>query len=103
MEALSKLSTWVHPKKETKVLLLGLPGSGKTTLLYHWKEGVAIKADPTLGFNVEKIQHKRWQFNVRDMASEYSLCSLQEIISFNFPILTPSQAGTRYSVTHPII
>lgn len=71
MESFSKLATWVLPKKETKVLLLGLSYSGKTTLMYHWKEGYAIPAYPTLDYNIETIQHKRWQFNMWDVAGEF--------------------------------
>lgn len=38
-------------------LILGNDASGKTTFLYRLKLGEAIEAIPTIGFNVETIDH----------------------------------------------
>lgn len=40
------------PKKQCKVVMLGLDGAGKTTTLYALKLGEVIKTIPTIGFNV---------------------------------------------------
>ena len=40
------------PKKQAKILILGLDGAGKTTILYSLKLGEVIKTIPTIGFNV---------------------------------------------------
>lgn len=41
------------PKKNCKILMLGLDGAGKTTILYSLKLGETINTIPTIGFNVE--------------------------------------------------
>ena len=41
------------PKKQCKVLMLGLDGAGKTTVLYSLKLGDVLMTIPTIGFNVE--------------------------------------------------
>jgi GTPase SAR1 family protein len=40
------------PKKQSKILILGLDSSGKTTILYSLKLGDVISTIPTIGFNV---------------------------------------------------
>ena len=40
------------PKKQCKVLMLGLDGAGKTTILYSLKLGDVLMTIPTIGFNV---------------------------------------------------
>jgi small GTP-binding protein len=41
--------------------MLGLDGAGKTTVLYKLKVGDAVTTSPTIGFNVEEIEHKGFQ------------------------------------------
>ena len=40
-----------------RVLLLGLDLAGKTTLLYKLKLGEVVTCIPTIGFNVETVDH----------------------------------------------
>lgn len=40
------------PKKQCKIVMLGLDGAGKTTILYSLKLGDVISTIPTIGFNV---------------------------------------------------
>ena len=40
------------PKRQCKVLMLGLDGAGKTTILYSLKLGEVLMTIPTIGFNV---------------------------------------------------
>lgn len=42
---------------ERRVLLMGVNYSGKTTLLYRWKLGKVVDSVPTIGFNIETIEH----------------------------------------------
>ena len=40
------------PKKQCKIVMLGLDGAGKTTILYSLKLSDVISTIPTIGFNV---------------------------------------------------
>jgi len=46
------LFTKKMPKKQCKIVMLGLDGAGKTTILYSLKLGDVISTIPTIGFNV---------------------------------------------------
>ncbi|KAM3435062.1 hypothetical protein MY4824_005062 [Beauveria thailandica] len=53
---------------ERRVLLLGVTYAGKTTLLYRWLLGETITTMPTIGFNVETINHPAgYAFTVWDV------------------------------------
>ena len=41
------------PKRQCKVVMLGLDGAGKTTILYSLKLAEVLSTIPTIGFNVE--------------------------------------------------
>ena len=57
-------------KKEVKILMLGLDAAGKTTILYQLKMGETVKTIPTLGFNVETIKHKNFNFTIWDVGGQ---------------------------------
>ena len=57
-------------KKDVNILMLGLDGAGKTTLLYQLKMGETVKTIPTIGFNVEIIEHKNFNFNIYDVGGQ---------------------------------
>ena len=38
--------------------MLGLDNAGKTTVLYKLKLGEVVTTIPTIGFNVETVEHK---------------------------------------------
>ncbi|KAM3449914.1 hypothetical protein MY3296_006524 [Beauveria thailandica] len=53
---------------ERRVLLLDVDYAGKTTLLYRWLIGETITTMPTIGFNVETINHPAgYAFTVWDV------------------------------------
>ena len=58
------------PKKEAKILLLGLDAAGKSTILYKLKLGEVQNHTPTLGFNVESIVFKNIKFNMWDVGGQ---------------------------------
>ena len=49
-------------KKTKRILILGLDGSGKTTILYALKFREKVQVIPTIGFNVETIEQKKFEF-----------------------------------------
>ena len=51
-------------KKEFKLLILGLANAGKTTLLYRLHLGQVVQTQPTIGSNVEEIEHKNIKLQV---------------------------------------
>ncbi|XP_074653933.1 ADP-ribosylation factor 5-like [Tubulanus polymorphus] len=58
-------------QKDIRLLFLGLDGVGKTTLLYKLKLGDVVQTIPTIGFNVESIEHNNtwlvaWDVGSRD-------------------------------------
>ena len=56
--------------KERRILMLGLDGGGKSTILYKLKMGETLNQVPTIGFNVEKVQHKNISFTVWDIGGQ---------------------------------
>ena len=58
------------PKKQCKVVMLGLDGAGKTTILYSLKLGDVLMTIPTIGFNVEELNYKTIKFMVWDVGGQ---------------------------------
>jgi ADP-ribosylation factor-like protein 5B len=54
-------------KAEMKIVIVGLNNAGKTTLLYKLALGNVIVTEPTIGSNVESLQHKGLSFQVWDI------------------------------------
>lgn len=54
-------------KEERKVLFLGSSGAGKTTLWNHLVTGSLIPTEPSIGFNVETIEHKDLKIDFWDI------------------------------------
>lgn len=52
------LWTCVSKKKDVRILFVGLDAAGKTTILYKLKLGEVVTTIPTIGFNVEQIEHQ---------------------------------------------
>ena len=57
-------------KSETRLVMLGLDAAGKTTILYKLKLGDVVSTIPTIGFNVETVEHKNLQFTVWDVGGQ---------------------------------
>merc|ERR1712018_77141 len=49
------------------ITMIGFEGAGKTGLLYRWKLGETITPIPTIGFNVESVQHQNVSFTIWDV------------------------------------
>uniref|UniRef100_UPI00398F66E1 ADP-ribosylation factor 1-like n=1 Tax=Pristiophorus japonicus TaxID=55135 RepID=UPI00398F66E1 len=57
-------------KKEMRILMVGLDAAGKTTILYRLKLGEVVTTIPTIGFNVETVEHKNISFTVWDVGGQ---------------------------------
>jgi GTPase SAR1 family protein len=64
------LGSLLRKRREERVMLFGNDGSGKTTLLYQLKLGQAITTIPTIGFNVETIEHEKREFMFWDVGGK---------------------------------
>jgi small GTP-binding protein len=58
---------------ETRVLILGLDNSGKTTILYNLHLGEVIATSPTVGFNLETIEHSNVNIKLWDISGQLRL------------------------------
>ena len=63
----AKIFEQLFPKKEYRILMLGLDSSGKTTILYKLKLGEVVSSVPTIGFNLETLEYKNVKFSVWDV------------------------------------
>lgn len=59
-----------HSGKEYRVTMIGLDGAGKTTLLYKMKLNEEVHTIPTIGFNVETVEHKNIKFTCWDVGGQ---------------------------------
>ena len=54
-------------KRDVRILFIGLDAAGKTTILYQLKLGEMVTTIPTIGFNVETIDHGPVKFTAWDV------------------------------------
>ena len=68
------MGNWVvklfNPKKDMRILMVGLDAAGKTTILYKLKLGEIVTTIPTIGFNVETVEYKKINFTVWDVGGQ---------------------------------
>eukprot|EP00475_Leptophrys_vorax_P030522 TRINITY_DN45796_c0_g1_i1.p1 TRINITY_DN45796_c0_g1~~TRINITY_DN45796_c0_g1_i1.p1 ORF type:complete len:195 (+),score=37.26 TRINITY_DN45796_c0_g1_i1:38-622(+) len=59
-------------KKEIHILMVGLDAVGKTTILYKLKLGLSavVTTIPTIGCNVEAVEHKNTRFTIWDVGGQ---------------------------------
>ena len=63
----SKLWNNLLSKKEIRILMLGLDAAGKTTILHQLGKKGEVKTLPTIGFYVESLDYKNFNFIVFDI------------------------------------
>lgn len=63
--AASWMWSWMFPRKEYKIVVVGLDNAGKTTMLYKLYLGEVVITRPTVGSNVEEIKYRNLTFEVR--------------------------------------
>jgi small GTP-binding protein len=59
--------------QEKKILVLGLDGAGKTVILYMKKLGLLLGDNPTIGFNVESVDHEDMRLTLWDVGGANKL------------------------------
>ncbi|CAK9227109.1 unnamed protein product [Sphagnum troendelagicum] len=70
---ISKLFASLFGDREARILVLGLDNAGKTTILYRLQVGEVVSTIPTIGFNVETVQHNNIKFHVWDLGGQTSI------------------------------
>ena len=68
----SSFYNWLF-NKEYKVVMVGLDTAGKTTILYRLNLGEVITTVPTIGSNVEEVNHRGVRFQVWDLGGQEKL------------------------------
>ena len=58
---------------QSKIVILGLSNAGKTTILYKLALDSVVVTQPTIGSNVEELQHKNVKFHVWDVGGQDNL------------------------------
>eukprot|EP00927_Polykrikos_kofoidii_P009755 TRINITY_DN14087_c0_g1_i1.p1 TRINITY_DN14087_c0_g1~~TRINITY_DN14087_c0_g1_i1.p1 ORF type:complete len:511 (+),score=89.43 TRINITY_DN14087_c0_g1_i1:78-1610(+) len=67
MSVITRLLERIHGKPDYRLLFLGLDSSGRTTALYKLKLNEVVTTIPTIGFNVETIEHNGGRLTVWDV------------------------------------
>jgi len=67
-----RVSKLVWGDKTQRILMVGLDAAGKTTVLYKLNRGEeeVVTTIPTIGFNVETLTCKNWEFTVWDVGGK---------------------------------
>ncbi|KAH3757278.1 ADP-ribosylation factor 4 [Pelomyxa schiedti] len=55
---------------EQRVMMVGLDSAGKTTVLHRLHKGERVDTEPTLGFNVEVIEHTGAKLTIWDLGGQ---------------------------------
>lgn len=63
----------IGQKMEMRVVVLGLDQAGKTTILFKLKENEVVNTIPTIGFNVETVEHRNLNFTIWDVGGDPKL------------------------------
>ncbi|XP_059393644.1 ADP-ribosylation factor 4-like [Carassius carassius] len=72
----SQIFSRLFPKKQIRLLMVGLDAAGKTTVLYKLKLGEVVTTIPTIGFNVETVEYKNISFTVWDVGGQTKIRGL---------------------------
>mmetsp|Transcript_60366 Transcript_60366/g.130856 ORF Transcript_60366/g.130856 Transcript_60366/m.130856 type:complete len:185 (-) Transcript_60366:133-687(-) len=56
--------------KDARLIMVGLDAAGKTTILFKLKLNEVATTIPTIGFNVESVQHKNLSMTIWDMGGQ---------------------------------
>ena len=63
----NRLSNLGRGDIQFKIIIVGMNNAGKTTILYKLALDEIIVTEPTIGSNVEEVQHKNLKLQVWDL------------------------------------
>ena len=63
----TKLSRLGRGDMQFKIIIVGMNNAGKTTILYKLALNEVIVTEPTIGSNVEEVQHRNLKLQVWDL------------------------------------
>mmetsp|Transcript_12634 Transcript_12634/g.44239 ORF Transcript_12634/g.44239 Transcript_12634/m.44239 type:complete len:187 (-) Transcript_12634:53-613(-) len=75
MGLLTILKKIKQKEKEVRLLILGLDNAGKTTILKKFNGEPIDTISPTLGFNIETLEHRGYKLNVWDVGGQKTIRS----------------------------
>ena len=55
---INKLQSISKTNQQYKIIIVGMNNAGKTTILYKLSLDEVVVTEPTVGSNVEEVQHK---------------------------------------------
>uniref|UniRef100_A0A3Q4BH15 Uncharacterized protein n=1 Tax=Mola mola TaxID=94237 RepID=A0A3Q4BH15_MOLML len=75
MGLLTILKKMKQKEREMRLLMLGLDNAGKTTIVKKFNGEDVSTISPTLGFNIQTLEHKGFKLNIWDVGGQKSLRS----------------------------
>ena len=70
-------------KNNFKILILGIQNAGKTSILYRLSLGQFVKTTPTIGSNVEEINHNNVKMQAWDLGGQEKMRSVWDVYYLN--------------------
>ena len=64
---INKLQSISKTNQQYKIIIVGMNNAGKTTILYKLSLDEVVVTEPTVGSNVEEVQHKNLKLQVWDL------------------------------------
>uniref|UniRef100_A0A8C5DYH8 ADP-ribosylation factor-like protein 2 n=1 Tax=Gouania willdenowi TaxID=441366 RepID=A0A8C5DYH8_GOUWI len=75
MGLLTILKQMKQKEREIRLLILGLDNAGKTTIVKKFNGEDVSTISPTLGFNIQTLEHRGYKLNIWDVGGQKSLRS----------------------------
>lgn len=72
---MGKLQSIGKRDQQYKIIIVGMNNAGKTTILYKLSLDEVVVTEPTVGSNVEEVQHKNLKLQVWDLGGQENLRS----------------------------
>jgi len=70
---LGKIWASLFGPSKYKICMIGLDNAGKTSILFRMHLGAVVDTHPTIGSNVETVEHKDAEFQVWDLGGQHAI------------------------------